>query len=333
MRTVTVCPGTLQPGFDTYSPQALRLLFSGKKVSHHISLRWDDDAADELIESMQNMSISGAQEKLPALVERGAVRLAAEGERSTHILKPAPMDRISFRKQIPANEHLTMQIAAQVYGIETAANGLIFDSHDQPIYITRRFDILPDGSKLNQQDFCALIGKTERTDGAEFKYNGSYEDIAFVIRKVIPAWPVAMEHFFRLVVFNYMYGNGDAHLKNFSILQQGDEYRLAPAYDLINTFVHINGADLGMSDGLSPRLNKSEVYDRTGHPCRDDFAEFGRMIGLAPTRIEKILSLFDIIPERTYTLVANSFLLDDSLKRKYLRIVEERHARFIRKNV
>lgn len=331
MRTVAVCPGTLQAGYSTYSPQALRLLFDGKKVSHQMAFRWDDDVADELADTMQNMSISGAQEKLPAVVDGGIVRLVQSGEQSTHILKPAPMDRISYRKQIPANEHLTMQIASQVYGIETAANGLIFDAKGQPVYVTRRFDVLPDGSKLSQQDFCALIGKTERTDGEEFKYNGSYEDIARMIRRVIPAWPVAMEQFFRLVVFNYLYGNGDAHLKNFSILQQGDEYRLAPAYDLINTFVHVHGSDLGMSEGLSPDLHRSDAYARTGHPCRIDFAEFGRMIGVVPARVEKILSLFDEIPELTRTLVQNSYLLDDSLRRKYMRIVQERHARFCRK--
>lgn len=331
MRTLDFCPITLQAGYTTYSPQALRMLFGGRKVSHQMTFRWDDDAAEELATTMQNMSISGAQEKLPAVVENGVVRLAQEGEQSTHILKPAPMDRISYRKQIPANEHLTMQIASQVYGIETAANGLIFDAKDQAIYITRRFDVMPDGGKLSQQDFCALIGKTERTDGEEFKYNGSYEDIARMIRQTIPAWPVAMEQFFRLVVFNYMYGNGDAHLKNFSILQQGDEYRLAPAYDLINTFVHIHGSDLGMSEGLSPRLEKSDAYDRTGHPCREDFANFGRLIGIVPTRIERILSQFDDIPELTRTLVQNSYLLDDSLKRKYMRIVQERHAWYIRR--
>lgn len=331
MRAVNVCPATLQDGFQTYSPQALRTLFSGKKVSHMLNFRWDDDSADELAETMQNMSISGAQEKLPAVVDNGVVRLAKEGEQSTHILKPAPIDRISFRKQIPANEHLTMQIASQVYGIDTAANGLIFDSHGQPVYITRRFDVLSDGSKISQQDFCSLIGKTERADGAEFKYNGSYEDIARMIRQVIPAWPVAMEQFFRLVVFNYIYGNGDAHLKNFSILAQNGEYRLAPAYDLINTFVHIHGEDLGMSEGLSPRLEKSDVYAQTGHPCREDFASFGCMIGLVPARINKVLAQFDEIPELTKTLVQRSFLLDDSLKRKYMRIVQEHHARYIRK--
>lgn len=331
MRTLDFCPSTLQAGYTTYSPQALRMLFGGRKASHQMTFRWDDDAAEELATTMQNMSISGAQEKLPAVVENGVVRLAQEGEQSTHILKPAPMDRISYRKQIPANEHLTMQIASQVYGIETAANGLIFDAKDQAIYITRRFDVMLDGGKLSQQDFCALIGKTERTDGEEFKYNGSYEDIARMIRQTIPAWPVAMEQFFRLVVFNYMYGNGDAHLKNFSILQQGDEYRLAPAYDLINTFVHIHGSDLGMSEGLSPRLEKSDAYDRTGHPCREDFANFGRLIGIVPTRIERILSQFDDIPELTRTLVQNSYLLDDSLKRKYMRIVQERHAWYIRR--
>lgn len=98
-------------------------------------------------------------------------------------------------------------------------------------------------------------------------YDGCYEDIAIAIRKYIPAWPVAMEEFFRLLVFNYIYGNGDAHLKNFSIMKYGDDYRLAPAYDLLNTSIHIDGDDFGLNGGLSSAIEESDVYDRTGHPC------------------------------------------------------------------
>jgi serine/threonine-protein kinase HipA len=86
--------------------------------------------------------------------------------------------------------------------------------------------------------------------------------------------------FFRLVVFNYIYGNGDDHLKNFSIIKVGNSYQLAPAYDLMNTCLHIEGDDFGLNGGLSLSLEKSDVYDRTGHPCRLDFERFGEFIGL-----------------------------------------------------
>lgn len=318
-------------GYKSYSPIALRGLFDGIKVSPILDFSFEDDnTQDELADNMQNLSISGAQEKYGAVVRDGKICLAAEGEQSTHILKPAPVDKISYRKQIPCNEHLTMQIASQVYGIETAECGLCFAADGQPVYITKRFDVCSNGAKLTQEDFCSLIGRNEQEHGAEFKYNGSYEDIAIAIRKFVPAWPVAMERFFRLVVFNYIYANGDAHLKNFSIIYRGADIQLAPAYDLINTEMHIHGADLGMNGGLSPRLTKSDTYDRTGHPCEEDFCEFGRLIGLNDKRIELVLSAFREFPPEVQELIDHSYFFDDSMRRNYHRIIEERRRRFVR---
>ena len=86
---------------------------------------------------------------------------------------------------------------------------------------------------------------------------------------------VDMERFFEIVVFNYIFANGDDHLKNFSLILQGQDYRLAPAYDLMNTSLHVLGDDLGLDGGLSPNIEKSDVYIKTGHPCRRDFERFG----------------------------------------------------------
>lgn len=331
MRTIDRCPSTLQVGYSNYSPKAARTLFDGHVVSPWLDFCVEDELQTEAMQhNMQNLSISGAQEKLAAVIDHGKIRLAQAGEQSTHILKPAPIDQISLRKQIPMNEHLTMQIASQVYGIETAANGLCFAKDNQPVYITRRFDVMSDGSKLAQEDFCSLIGKSEQNDGNEFKYDGAYEDIALAIQQHIPAWMPAMERFFQLVVFNYIFANGDAHLKNFSLLYRNGEPLLAPAYDLINTFVHIQGVDLGLTDGLSRTLPKSESCDHTGHLCQDDFRRFGLLIGLRPKRVERILSRFMQFPPLVHQLIANSYLIDDSTRRKYARLIEERHMRFIR---
>ena len=140
-----------------------------------------------------------------------------------------------------------------------------------------------------------------------------------------------MERFFELVVFNYIYGNGDDHLKNFSLIRLGDDYRLSPAYDLLNTSLHVNGDDLGLDGGLSPNIEKSDVYDRSGHPCRTDFERFGTQIGIASLRVNKILDKYMLIPEETRILVDGSFLTD-KMKRTYLRIVDERIRRFIRQS-
>ena len=331
MVEIKFCPSTLAEGYNTYSPQAVKRLFDGKKVSPFLDFNINElKQSDVIVQAMQRISVSGVQEKFSGLIDHNSIRIAESNERSTYIIKPAPWDEtIATRKQIPANEHVTMQIARQVYGIVTAENGLCFTKDGQTVYITKRFDILPDGTKVEMEDFAALVGRNEQTDGTYFKYSGCYEDIAKCIRKRIPAWMVDMERFYELVVFNYIYANGDDHLKNFSVIRQGGDYRLAPAYDLLNTSLHVNGDDFGLDGGLSPNIEKSDVFDRTGHPCRLDFERFGAQIGLTDARIKRVLDKYMLVPELTTKLVGNSFL-NDKMKRTYLRIVDERVKRFVR---
>lgn len=333
MIEIKYCPSTLAEGYDIYSPQAVKRLFDGKRVSPFLDFNINElKQSDVIVRAMQRISVSGVQEKFSGVIDGNMIRIAESSERSTYIIKPAPWDEtIATRKQIPANEHVTMQIARQVYGIVTAENGLCFSKDGQTVYITKRFDILPDGTKAEMEDFAALIGRNEQTDGTYFKYIGSYEDIAKCIRKYIAAWMVDMERFFELVVFNYIYANGDDHLKNFSVIRQGGDYRLAPAYDLLNTSLHVRGEDFGLDGGLSTDMEKSDVMDRTGHPCRLDFERFGTKIGLADARVKRVLDKYMTVPELTTKLVGNSFL-NDKMKRKYLRIVDERIKRFLRKS-
>lgn len=331
MTEIKNCPSLLIEGFDSYSPKAKKTLFGGIKVNPILNFNIDEFRnADEIAEAMHRISVSGVQEKFPAIIKSGEIRISGDKERSTHILKPAPWDKtLRDRKLIPANEHLTMQIASQVYGILTATNGLCFTSKGESVYITRRFDILPDGSKLPMEDFASIIGKNEDNAGKQYKYSGSYEDIAKAIRANVAAWMVDMERFFELVVFNYIYANGDAHLKNFDLILNGQDYRLAPAYDLLNTSLHVNGEDLGLDGGLSPDIEKSDVFDKTGHPCRLDFERFGIKIGLVRRRMDKILNKYMSLPDGALNLIAQSYL-PQKAKRNYTRIVNERITRFIR---
>jgi serine/threonine-protein kinase HipA len=308
------------------------LLFDGKKVSHLLDFNLDETRnSTDLVDAMHRISVSGVQEKFPAIIAGGKIKISQTTDRSTHILKPAPWDNtLQARKQIPANEHLTMQIASQVYGIITAANGLCFTPNGQHIYITKRFDIAANGAKIPMEDIASIIGRTEQTKGSQFKYTGYYEDIATVIHNNVAAWMVDIERFFNLVVFNYIYANNDAHLKNFSLLQHGNDYRLAPAYDLLNTSLHVSGDDFALDGGLSPNIEKSDTWERTGHPCRLDFERFGTKIGIVTPRLQKILDSYMQIPEAAIQLLRRSFL-NDKMKRNYLRIINERTNRFTRR--
>ena len=105
--------------------------------------------------------------------EKNNLRFINEGEQGTHILKPIP-NIGKNADQMPANEHLTMQIASQVFGIEIADNALIFFKDGAPAYITKRFDVLPNGLKLAQEDFASLAQRTPQTHGENYKYDGNY---------------------------------------------------------------------------------------------------------------------------------------------------------------
>jgi len=281
LNSLKVCPGTLASGFDTYSPTCLKKLFNGRKVSHTLPFPSpnDEQSKESFIENRQRLSISGVQVKASLVLEKNVLRLARDGEPGQYILKPVPYDLIKTG-QAPANEHLTMQIASQVFKIKTAENALIFFNDDEPAYITKRFDLNEDGSKKYQEDFTSLGGRTEEIDGKSFKYEGSYQDIAENIIRYIPAHIRELERFFQLVVFNYLFSNGDAHLKNFSILESEDgDPLLSPAYDLISTRIHVKDSDMALKNGLFSDQFTTESYLSNAFYARDDFMEFGMRIG------------------------------------------------------
>ena len=331
MKTINVCPGTLASGYSTYSPSCLRKVFGGKKVSHFLDFSINDDTEVDIVAAINKISISGVQEKISAIIKKGKIIVTPEEEAGRYILKPIPEYKgLRFRHNIPANEHLTMQIASQVYKINTAENALAFFADGDPLYITKRFDYRADGSKIKQDDFASIAGKTERNSGKDFKYSGSYEDIANLLKQSVSAWRVEMEKFFTLVVFNYLFGNGDAHLKNFSLQEtDGGDYVLTPAYDLVNTSIHVNDGDFALQDGLIPESAYSDVYSSSLHPCKDDFITFGTRIGVLPKKIVSIIDMFATEQPKVYELIEKSFL-EEKVKRMYKQSYQERLHRFQR---
>ena len=320
MRPITVCPSTLTPGFSTYCPLAKRLLFDGKAVSHIFpEMSPKDLDADRLQDTVQHIgriSLSGVQPKFSAIVgEDLRLRYTRDNERGHFILKPQPSSyHIINREFCAANESLTMQLASQVYRIETAANGLCFYENDEIAYITRRFDI-HGGGKYRQEDFASLMGLTKSNGGADYKYSrASYEDCADVIRRHVKAYRIDLLRFFRLVLFNFISLNDDAHLKNFSLINTGNEYRLTPAYDLINTSLHlVNHRIFALDKGLFKEgMQLSDVRQ----VCRKDFEEFGHRIGLNDKTVQRELDFFAAAHPEAEQLIDRSFLSEE-LKKQY----------------
>lgn len=320
MRPITVCPSTLTPGFSTFCPLAKRLLFDGKAVSHIFpEMSPKDLDADRLQDTVQHIgriSLSGVQPKFSAIVgEDLRLRYTRDNERGHFILKPQPSSyHIINREFCAANESLTMQLASQVYRIETAANGLCFYENDEIAYITRRFDI-HGGGKYRQEDFASLMGLTKSNGGADYKYSrASYEECADVIHRHVKAYRIDLLRFFRLVLFNFISLNDDAHLKNFSLINTGNEYRLTPAYDLINTSLHlVNHRIFALDKGLFKEgMQLSDVRQ----VCRKDFEEFGHRIGLNDKTVQRELDFFAAAHPEAEQLIDRSFLSEE-LKKQY----------------
>ncbi len=313
MISLTHCPGTLSAGHDRYCPKALKEVFGGRSVSHLLDLSLPNQTM--LVEKgvamiAQRISVSGMQEKLAVIQRKNKLYLPEPGEQSTHIVKPIP--RAGKKSELmPANEHLSMQLAKQIFRIETAPCALMFLPDGSPVYITRRFDVKPDGSKWAVEDFASLMQRTPATHGDHYKYQGSYLDLFHVLSRVCPAYTTEAVKLFKLLIFNYLINNGDAHIKNFSMIEtaQGD-FKLSPAYDLLNTRLHIDDSDFALSDGLIPRqLAQGNV--------RSQFLALAEHAHIARDTALRLLGEFTRQTDAVAALVQRSFL-PERAKRSYL---------------
>lgn len=316
---INKCPGTLSNGFNTYSRTCINLVFNGKKVNHvlpYVSLQLDQQGVDLFNENASSISISGVQEKFSLIQIKNKLRLTSEGEQGTHILKPIP-NITKNADQMPANEHLTMQIAHQVFGIETAANAMIFFGNGEHAYITKRFDLLSDGRKWSQEDFASLAGKSPQTHGTDYKYKGSYLDIFELMRNYLPSYKVESLKLFKLLVFNYLFSNGDAHLKNFSIIETplGD-FKLSPAYDLLNSRIHIDDKNFALEEGLLPKSFAQGSIAK-------QFQSLAKHAGIPEKQTNLIMGLMISKSDEVNTMVVSSFL-KEKIKKNYLQLYQYR---------
>jgi serine/threonine-protein kinase HipA len=139
-----------------------------------------------------------------------------------------------------------------------------------------------------------------------------------LIRKYVPAYIIELEKFYQLVVFNYLYSNGDAHLKNFSLLETPNgDYLLSPAYDLINTRIHVKDTDFALDGGLFKDDFESDEVKTNGRVGLHDFQEFGRRLGLREQRMNKLLVPFRTRQELAESLIQKSFM--DSVTKEIYR--------------
>ena len=311
------CMSTLRDTRTTgFSPAAARQLAGGnRKFPSQLTFNRADVIAFR-VQAAEHMSISGVQDKISLRLIRG--KLTPTERNGEYILKPVPTADIPrFKDDIPANEHVTMQVASQVFGIATPPNALVRFADGELAYIVKRFD-RRDGQKIGQEDFCQLSNRSEETAGRNYKYDGTYEELGRILRQYCKAYPVEIEKLFVRIAFNYVFSNGDAHLKNFSLLRsEFGDYVLTPAYDLLCTSLHFPNearTALDMFDTF-----ETESFRQNAFYKRPDFLKLAAGYGIKSDRAEKFLQRLSDGHATAAALIARSFLStaaqEDVLKR------------------
>lgn len=248
------------------------------------------DYAKKMVES--NAGITGVQPKLSLWLEESKkdIRFTVIDNKSNYIIKP----QSETYQSLPENEDLCMHLAT-IFGIKTATHGLIKLPSGNLAYITKRFDRVGD-TKIAVEDLCQLSETL-----TENKYRGSYEKVGKVIKSYSTQVGFDMLNYFSLLVFSFVTGNADMHLKNFSMLETGDGaiFSLSPAYDLVSTFLVIENEDEQMSLTLNGRKNKLK---------KQDFDVLASNLALTEKQRDNCYSVFKNKMNDAIEMIENSFL-------------------------
>jgi len=308
MNRCLICANPVETG-EQYHSKCLQELFGSKKPP---VLEVKLDQLNELakISVHQRVTVPGVQTKLSLEIDRkaeSADKLTIVGLWGRFILKP-PSGRWP---ELPANEHCTMMMA-EIAGIETVPYGLIHLASGELAYITKRIDRDDQGNKFAMEDMCQLTGRL-----TEDKYKGSHEQIAKIIKQYSANPLFDLTRFYELVLFCFLTGNGDMHLKNFSLFKDPViDWKLASGYDLLST-------RLVIPKETDPEELALTLAGKKSNFTPDSFQEFGKTIGLNPKQLQNIKE--GLLTKRNSFLqtIEKSFLSDE-MKEVYKEILEER---------
>ncbi|CDR34236.1 HipA domain-containing protein [Criblamydia sequanensis] len=296
-------PITYELSNDLYSPKGLRLLSTSLKNLKKFPYT-PIEQIQKAVQYASKLSIQGVQPKLSVAlnVKEEEFKIVEKGRR--FILKPPH----HLYEEVPQNEDLTMRLAKAVE-IEIPFHGLIYNIDNSLSYIIKRVD-RSGNQKIAVEDFSQLLGYSRDT-----KYEASMEKVILVIEKHCTFPVLEKLKLFRLVIFNFIIGNDDMHLKNFSLIRRENKVELTPAYDLLNTSIIMKTEE---EIALPIRGKKSRLN-------RKDLVEYFGMerLGLSKKILEEEILRFKKSQEEWKTLIAESFL-SLRMQTQYKNLIESR---------
>lgn len=299
------CYKELEKGQRDFHPQCARKFF-GMREAPLLEYRHED--LDQLAEQIirAQTSLTGVQPKLSLNLSKheGCSRLTIVGLWGDYIFKP----QTDMYPQLPENEDLTMHLA-EVIKIRVVPHSLIRLADGKLGYITKRIDRTKNGEKIDMEDMCQLT-----LHPTEYKYKGSHEQIAKVIKQHCDMPKLDLTNYMQVLLFCFVTGNNDMHLKNFSLYRPSNGYQLSPAYDLINVAIANPHDKEELALSLSGKKSNLKL---------NDFLRSATTMGLEENVVLRLIeNMRKAIPKWT-SLIHGSFLSEE-IKDRYEQLIMSR---------
>lgn len=287
------CYKELGEGQKDFHTGCSRKFFGTKDVP---LLEYKHEELDQLAEQVirAQTSLTGVQPKLSLNLSKhdGCSRLTIVGLWGDYIFKP----QTDSYEQLPENEDLTMHLA-EAAKISVVPHSLIRLADGKLGYITKRIDRTGNGEKIDIEDMCQLT-----LHPTEYKYKGSHEQIAKIILQYSNTPKLDLVNYMQLLLFCFVTGNNDMHLKNFSLYRPAEDYQLTPAYDLINVAI------------ANPKDKEELALTLSGKKaklCLADFLNAAKTMGLEENVVQRLITgLHKVLPQ-WQQLIKDSFLSED----------------------
>ena len=302
------CYKELEEGQRDFHPQCARKFF-GMREAPLLEYRHED--LDQLAEQIirAQTSLTGVQPKLSLNLSKheGCSRLTIVGLWGEYIFKP----QTDMYPQLPENEDLTMHLA-EATKIRVVPHSLIRLADGKLGYITKRIDRTKKGEKIDMEDMCQLT-----LHPTEYKYNGSHEQIAKVIKQHCDMPKLDLTNYIQVLLFCFVTGNNDMHLKNFSLYRPSNGYQLSPAYDLINVAIANPEDKEELALSLSGKKSNLKL---------NDFLRSATTMGLEENVVMHLIDNMRKAIPKWKSLIHASFLSEE-MKDKYEQLIMSRMNR------
>jgi len=306
------CPISLEPLVEgeEYSKSGLRSLHPQLKGLEPLGLTQGEQLREARLRS-DKMSIQGVQPKLSAILKPREGRFEIVDRGGKFILKPNPLPF----EEVPANEALTMTLAKQM-GIEVPPHGLLRAIDGSWVYVIKRFDRIGRKERVHVEDFAQLSGASRDT-----KYDSSLEKVVKVVETYCTFPALEKPRLAQRLLFCFLTGNEDMHLKNFSLMAEAGRVRLAPAYDLLNTTLVLENAIEESALPLRGKKSKLTASDWLDYFCKESLA-------LPESILQEMLQrLRSAIPSWQATIQRSH--LSPARQTKYQELLAQRAARLL----